>query len=187
MLSHSELKKGVKIILEGDPYEVLQAQPLKKAQRRVIVQTKVRNLVTGNVFSRNFHQGETFEEAELEKFKAKFLYSHRGRYFFCKEDMPSERFDLSEEQIGSQARFLKPNQVVEADVFEDKIINVSLPIKIQLKVTEAPPGIKGDRAQGGTKIVTLETGAKIACPLFIEKGNTIEVNTETGEYVRRIS
>jgi len=186
MLTHTDLKKGVKMILDGEPYEVLEARPLKKAQRRVVIQTKIRNLITGNVLNRNFHQGETFEEAELQKFNAKFLYSHRGRYFFCQENDPSKRFDLATEQIGPSARFLKPNQTVQTLVFEEKIINISLPIKIQLKVTEAPPGVKGDRAQGGTKIVTLETGAKIAVPLFIEEGDIIEVNTEKGEYVRRI-
>lgn len=186
MLDHTDLKKGEKIILEEEPYEVLEANPLKKAQRRVIIQTKVRNLTTGNVLSRNFHQGDTFEEAELIKFKAKFIYFNRGRYYFYKKEDPSKRFDLSEEQIGPQARFLKQEQVVEAIVFEGKIINVALPIKIQLKVAEAPPGVRGDRAQGGTKIVTLETGAKILTPLFIENGDIIEVNTESCKYVRRL-
>lgn len=91
-----------------------------------------------------------------------------------------------EEQIGNSSEFLKPNQIVLGLVFQGKVINIQLPIKIQLKVTEAPPGIKGDRAQGGTKIVTLETGAKINTPLFIETGDIVEVNTENGEYVRRI-
>lgn len=186
MLDHTDLKKGEKIILGKEPYEVLEASPLQKAQRRVIIQTKVRNLITGNVLSRNFHQGDTFEEAELIKFKAKFIYFNRDRYFFCNEDDSSKRFDLSAEQIGPQARFLKQDRVVEAIVFKEKIINISLPIKVQLKVKEAPPGIRGDRAQGGTKIVTLETGAKINAPLFIKESDTIEVNTETGEYVKRV-
>lgn len=186
MLTHTDLKKGVRIILNGEPYQVFEARPLQKAQRRVVIQTKIRNLITGNVFDRNFHQGDTFEEAELTKFRAKFLYSHRDRYLFCEEQNPSKRFDLSQEQIGPQSKFLKPNQAVEAILFNEKVINISPPIKIQLKVIEAPPGVKGDRAQGGTKIVTLETGAKIAAPLFIEEGNKIEVNAETGEYVKRI-
>lgn len=185
MLTHTDLKKGVKIILGNEPYEILEARPLKKAQRRPVIQAKIRNLVTGNVFDRNFHQGDTFEEAELSKFKAKFLYSHQERYFFCEENNPSKRFDLGSEKIGVQTKFLKPNQIIEAVLFNEKVINISLPIKIQLKITEAPPGIKGDRAQGGTKIVTLETGAKINAPLFIKAGDIVEINTETGEYVRR--
>jgi elongation factor P len=186
MLSHSDLKKGVKIILDGEPYEVLESRPMKKAQRRVVMQTKVRNLASGHVFDRNFHQGDVFEEAELLKLKAKFLYAHRDRYFFCEEQNPSQRFDLSSEQLAGTTKFLKPDQIVEAMLFNEKIINVSLPIKIQLKVTEAPPGIKGDRAQGGVKMVTLETGAQIAVPLFVKEGDLVEINTEKGEYVKRV-
>lgn len=186
MLSHSDLKKGVKIIFEDEPYEILEARPLKKAQRRVVIQTKIKNLIGGNVFERNFHQGDVFEEVEIEKFQAKFLYSHLDYYFFSKKDNPSFRFDLSKDKIGFGSQFLKLNQIVGALKFKEKIINISLPIKIQLKVIEAPPGVKGERAQPGTKIVTLETGAKISTPLFIKEGDLIEINTETGEYVRRI-
>ena len=186
MISYNELKKGVRIILEGQPYEVLDSKHLKKAQRRVVIQTRIRNLITGNVFERNFHQGDVFEEAEISKFEAKFLYSHRNRYFFCEKDNPKKRFDLDSEKIGKMANFLKPNQVVEAITFKDKIINISLPIKVKLKVIEAPPGIRGDRSQAGTKIITLETGAKIAVPLFVKEGDIIEINTENGQYVRRI-
>ena len=174
------------IILDKEPYEVLEARPLKKAQDQPVIQGKVKNLLNGNVVNQNFHQGDVFEKAELSKFKAKFLYSHRSRYFFCQENNPSKRFDLDSEQIGSRTKFLRTNLIVETLVFDEKIINISLPIKIQLKVIEAPPGIKGDRAQGGTKIVTLESGVKINAPLFIEEGNIIEVNTETGEYAKRI-
>ena len=186
MLTHTDLKKGVKIIVESQPYEILEARPLKMAQRRVVIQTKIRNLITGNVFSQNFHQGETFQTAEISKIEAKFLYSHRDRYFFSQKDDPSKRFDLTSEQTGTQAKFLKSNQIVEGIIFQGKVINISLPIKIQLKVIESPPGIKGGRAQPGTKQATLETGAKINVPLFIKEGGLIEINTETGEYVRRV-
>ncbi len=186
MFTHNEIKKGVRIILEGQPYEVLEARPLKKAQRRVVIQSKIRNLINGNVFSRNFHQGDIFEEAEIFKFKAKFLYSHRERFFFCREENPSERFYFTASQIGLGCKFLKPGQIVEGIIFDKKVINISLPIKVQLKVIEAPPGLKGERAQAGTKTVILETGAKINVPLFIEAGNLIEINTENGEYVKRI-
>lgn len=186
MLTYSDLKKGVQFILEGQPYEVLEANQMKKAQRRPVYQTKIRNLITGSVFERNFHQGDVFDEAELEKYNAKFLYSHRGKYFFTEERDPSKRFELSEDQIGPKAKFMKQNQIVEAVTFEGKIINITVPIKVELKITEAPPGIRGDRAQGGTKTAVLETGAEIQVPLFIEQGDVIEVNTDTNEYVRRV-
>ncbi|MBZ9569923.1 elongation factor P [Patescibacteria group bacterium] len=186
MLTYSDLKKGTKIILDGQPYEILEARPMKKARRQAILQTRIRDLISGSVFSRNFQPGDTFETAEVLKFKAKLLYSHKNRYFFSEKDNPAKRFDLGSEQIGEGVKFLKSNQIVEGLIFKGKIINISLPIKVQLKVIEAPPAIKGERAQPGTKQATLETGAKINVPIFIEEGNTIEINTETGEYVRRI-
>lgn len=186
MITYSDLKKGVRIILDGQPYEVLETNFMKKAQRRPIIQTKIKNLVTGNVFSRNFQQGDVFEEAELEKLKAKFIYEHRGRFFFCQEEDPSKRFELDPDKIGTQAKFLRQNQVVDILLFNEEIINISLPIKIELKITEAPPGVVGDRAQGGNKTVILETGAKIQAPLFIKVGDIVEINTETEEYVRRM-
>lgn len=186
MIPYSELKKGLKIVLDGASYEILEARALKKAQGRVIIQTRIKNLITGNVFSRNFHQGDVFEKAEISKFEARFLYSHRGRYFFCQKDIPAKRFNLAEEQIGPSAKFLKPDQTVEGITFERKIINIFLPIKVNLKVIEAPPGVKEGRTQPGTKTVTLESGAKVNVPLFVKEGDIIEINTETGEYVRRI-
>lgn len=186
MLTHTELKKGVKIILDKEPYEILESSPMKKAQRRVVIQARIKNIITGSVVYRNFHQSETVQEAELSRIEVKFLYTHREQYFFSEKENPSKRFSLNPEQIGSQAQFLKSNQIVEAVIFEDKVINISLPIKIQLKVTDSPPGTKGDRAQGGNKTATLETGAKISVPLFIENDDIVEINTETGEYVKRI-
>lgn len=186
MLSYFDLRKGVKFILEGEPYEALEFTQMKKAQREGIAQTKIRNLITGKIIERNFHQGETFKEAELEKIEVKFIYSHQGKFCFSEVKKPKNRFELTEEQIGPGAKFFKPNQILTGILFQGKIINVVLPIKVQLKVVEAPPGIKGDRAQSGTKLVTLETGAKINIPLFIETDDIIEVNTETGEYVRRV-
>jgi elongation factor P len=186
MLTTNDLKKGVQVIINGEPYEVIEARPLKMAQRRVVWQAKMRNLFTGNFLSQNLQQSDTFEEAEIKRFEAKFLYTHRDSYVFSEKDNPSKRFELEAEKIGESLKFLKSGQTVEGFIFEDKIINISLPIKVQLKIIEAPPGVKGERAQAGTKQVTLETGAKVNVPLFIEEGEIIEVNTETGEYVKRV-
>jgi len=172
--------------MNGDPYEIIEASSTVKARGSSVLQVRLRNLKTGSVISDTFHPSDSFEEAQITKMAAKFLYGHRGEYVFCEEGNPSNRFSLPEGKIGEKKNFFKPNQQVEALVFEDEVINVSLPIKINLKVTQAPPGIKGDRSQSGTKIVTLESGAKINAPLFIESGDVIEVNTESGEYVRRI-
>jgi len=186
MLSYFDLRKGVKFILEGQPYEVLEFQQIYKAQDMVVARTKIRNLITGKILEKTFHQSDTFEEAEIRKIEVKFLFSHREKFGFCETQNPAKRFELTEEQIGSGAKFLKPNQILTGIKFQEKIVNVVLPIKVQLKVIEAPPGVKGERAQVGTKPVTLETGATINVPLFVETGDVIEVNTETGEYVRRV-
>jgi elongation factor P len=186
MLSHTDLKKGVRFILNGEPCEVLDSSFVFKGRGSSVVQTKIKNLITGNTLSKTFHPGDQFEEAEIEKIRVKFLYSHRDKFFFCKEENPANRFDLPKEVIGDSVIFLKPNEIVEGMQFQDKIINISLPIKVYLKVKEAPPGVKGDRAQGGTKTVVLETGAEINAPLFIKTGDIIEVNTEKREYVRRV-
>ena len=186
MLTHTDLKKGVQFILDGQPWEVLEAQLLKMAQRRPVIQSKIKNLLDGRVQERNFQQGDVFEEADLQKKDIKFLYQSKGQYFFCEINDPSKRFSFTEAQIGSQAKYLRPNEIVTGIVFEDKIINFKVPIKVQLKVKESAPGVKGDRAQGGTKEAILESGAVIQVPLFIEAGDTIEVNTETETYVKRV-
>ena len=187
MLIHTDLKKGVKFILDGQAYEVLDYSLVFKGRGKSVVQAKIRNLITGSVISRSFHVGETFEEAEISILKIKFLYSSQGRYFFCEEISPSKRIALEQNQIGSGVLFLKQNQTVDGLVFKDKIINIDLPIKVQLKVVEAPPGLKADRSESGTKQVVLETGAKINTPLFVKEDDIVEVNTESGEYIRRVN
>ena len=185
-IPYSELKKGIKIILDNQPYEIIEASFLFKGRGHSVLQAKLKNLITGDLISKTFHPSDTFEEAEISKIDAKFLYAHRDRYFFSEKENPVNRFDLTTEQIGEPGKFLKPDQIVEGIIFRNKVINISLPIKINLKVIEAPPGVKGGRAEPGTKTVTLETGAKINVPLFIEEGDIIEINTQTGEYVRRV-
>ena len=187
MLTHTDLKKGTQFIYGDEPWEVLDSLHVKMAQRRPVVQTKIRNLINGSVQEKTFQQGDTFNEAELIKKNIKFLYSNRGEYWFCEEKDPSKRFFFTEDQLGRQAKFFKPNSLLEGIIFSEKIINVKAPIKVQMKVKEAPPGIKGDRAQGGTKEVILESGAVVQAPLFVEEGDIIEINTELGEYVKRVS
>lgn len=186
MLQYNEIRPGKIIVFEGTPHEVLSSHVFRKQQRKPVNAAKLKNLLTGKVFEYSFHQAEKAGEADLIKKEAKFLYSHRGEYWFCEVDKPSQRFQLPPESIGEKAKFLKPNNLVEIVYFGDKIIAVKLPIKVELKVTEAPPGIKGDTAAGGQKQIILETGAVINAPLFVNEGDTVRINTETGEYVERV-
>ena len=192
MLSYTDLKKGVIFVMDGQPYEVLDSGFLRMQQRKAVVQTKIRNLITGKVLDRNFQPSDEFEEAEIEKKTAIFIYKKSGRgpqaadeYWFNEKGNSANRFMLASDVLGKQGQFLKPNTEATTVVFGEKVISAKLPIKMDFKVTEAPPAIKGNTAQGGTKVVELEGGAKVSAPLFINAGDTIRINTETGEYVER--
>jgi elongation factor P len=197
-LSYTDLKKGVLFVLNNEPYEVLESGFLRMQQRKAVMQTKIRNLITGKILDRNWQASDEFEEAEVERQSAIFIYSRglpalpAGRqaagqeYWFHEEGNPKNRFSLTAEAIGERAQFLKPNTKIETLIFNGKVIKISLPIKMDFEVIEAPPAIRGNTAQGGTKLVTLEGGAKINAPLFVNTGDIVKVNTETGEYVERV-
>jgi len=185
-LDYNDLRIGTTFIYGGQPYEVLEFAFVRMQQRKAVAQVKMKNLINGKVISRNFHQSETFEEAEIMREPVKFLYHHKGQYWFSPPDNPKGRFFLTDEAVGTAGQFLKPEDQVTAIKFQDKIINVKAPIKVDLTVKDAPPGIRGDTAQGGNKTAELETGAKIQVPLFINSGDVVRINTETGEYVERV-
>lgn len=184
-LGVNELKPKMFFIYESQPYAVLETHHLKMQQRRPTVQVKMRNVINGKVLERNFAQSDVFEEADIERAKVKFLYNHKDQYWFSYESESSKRFLLTEELIGESAKFLKSNTVLDAIEYNGKITNIELPVKMEFKVTEAPPAIRGDTAQGGVKQVKIETGAYLNVPLFINSDDVIVVNTQTGEYVER--
>ena len=186
MLSYSELRPGTTFVLDGDPYRVLEYSFLRMQQRKPVAQTKIKNLRSGKVTSRTFHQNESFKPADIEKETATFLYGNRGEYWFRRGDDPKNRIALKEEKLEDIINYLLPNMSIMLDVFEGEIINIEIPIKMDLKVKEAPPGVKGDSATGGNKEVVRETGLKLNVPLFINAGDTIRVNTESGEYIERV-
>ncbi|MEO8638050.1 MAG: elongation factor P [Candidatus Taylorbacteria bacterium] len=186
MLEYNEVKERKYIIFEKEPYEVLTSHVFRKQQRKPVNATKLRNLLTGRIVEHSYHVSEKIEEADLSTKVIKYLYSNRGEFWFCEKEDPSKRFKLEEAMLGSQVKFLKPNSVVDALIFEEKIIGVKLPIKVELKVIEAADAVKGNTVQGGTKAVKLETGADIQVPMFVNQGDVIRVNTESGEYVERV-
>lgn len=185
-LAYTDLTKGVLFIMDGAPYEVIETHFLRMQQRKAVVQTRIRNLITGKLLDRNFQASDSFEEAEVSKQNAMFIYQAKGQYWFHEEGNPKARFFLEAELVGDQGQFLKPNTKVQTLVFNDKVIKVEIPVKMDFKVIEAPPSIKGNTAQGGTKSVTIEGGAKVNVPLFINEGEMIRINTQTGDYVERV-
>ena len=163
-LGVNELKPKTFFIYEGQPYVVLETHHLKMQQRRPTVQVRMKNLINAKLLERNFAQSDVFEEADVEKLKVKFLYNHREQYWFSQENDSSKRFELNQDILGDVTKFIKSNTVLEAVSFEGKIITVELPVKMEFKVVEAPPAIRGDTAQGGVKQVKIETGALLMPP-----------------------
>jgi elongation factor P len=185
MLEYNEVVERKYIIMDGAPYEVLSSHVFRKQQRKPVNATKLKNMITGKVTEYSFHQSEKIAEAEIEKKEVKYLYNNRGEYWFCDPKNPSNRFKIEESILGPQIRFIKVNSVVDALYFGEEIIGFRFPITVDLKVVEAPPGVRGDTVTGGSKTVKLETGASINVPLFIGEGELIKINTETGEYRER--
>jgi elongation factor P len=186
MLNYNEIKPGVAVIVEGEPYVCTWNNIMQKQQRRPVNQTKLRHLIKGNQIEYSFQQSDKLNEAEIEKKQAVFVFNdaRKNEWVFHDKDNKSQRFTLTDEMVGG-GQFLKPNMEVETLSFNGNIFAVKLPIKVQLKVKEAPPDVRGNTAQGGSKIVTLETGATLNVPMFIKEGETLVINTESGEYVER--
>ena len=186
MLEYSEILPGKVILVDGEPYAVLDAHVFRKQMRKPVNQTKLRHLITGKITELAFHQNEKANEADLSVKEVKFLYHNKGEYWFCSPQNPADRFALSEDVVGPAGQFIKINSIVEAQVFNEKIIAVRVPIKVELLVKDAPPAVRGNTAQGGSKQIELETGATINAPLFINEGDLVRINTETGQYVERV-
>ncbi len=192
MLEYNEITERKYIVFENEPYEVLSSHVFRKQQRKPVNATKLRHMLTGRIVEHSFHVSDKAAEADISKHSVKFLYVNKNEYWFCEEKDPSKRFTLPDSLVGSAGKYLKGNTVVEALIYDDnseegQIIGLKLPIKMDLKVTEAHPAVKGNTAQGGSKIVKLETGAEVQVPMFVKEGDVVRVNTDTGEYTDRVT
>lgn len=186
-VQYSDITQKKTVIMDGDPYIVLSSSISKKDRQKASNAVKMKNLRTGGVVDKTFHQSDVLDEAEIEKRDVKYLYHNRNEYWFCPPDNPGDRFKLDADTIGDMADFVTENSIVEAVVFNDTIMSVITPIKVELKVTEASEAVKGNTSSSATKEVTLETGYLIQVPQFINQGDVIAVNTELGLYSERIS
>lgn len=186
ILSYNEIVQKTVIDYNGEPYEVLSSHVFRMQQRKPVNQTKLRNLISGKVTEISFHQSETVPEADIEKMKAQYLYTNRGESWFAEEGNAKNRFSFPEASVADKVKWLRTNSTVEVLVFKDEPITVSIPVKVDLSVKEAPPAVRGDTATGGDKKVVLETGAVVSTPLFINEGDVLKINTDTGEYVERV-
>ena len=184
MFGIADIKTGKNILLNGMPFAVLYQEHSKTGRAGSVLRTRLKNLATGAVLEKTFQGSEQIEEAQITKSKAQFLYKENAAYCFM-DNESYEQFNLSTETLGANTEYLTEGTEVLFLNYNGSPINIELPVKMKLKVTEAPPGIKGNTVSTGGKMVTLETGKKISTPLFVEAGDEIIVNTEKGEYVSR--
>ncbi|OGZ08306.1 MAG: hypothetical protein A3D65_01065 [Candidatus Lloydbacteria bacterium RIFCSPHIGHO2_02_FULL_50_13] len=186
MLDYNEVTPHKFILRDGEPYEVLTHWVFRKQQRKPVNQTKLKNLISGKVVEITFHQNDKVEEADMGSRAIKYLYTNRGENWFCNPNNPSDRFTLEADTVGDSLRFVKTNSVINGVTFEDNIISIRPPVKVELKVTEAALAVRGNTSGNALKTVTLETGATVSVPMFINEGDVIRVNTETGDYAERV-
>jgi len=185
-LEYNEVRERRYIELDGEPYEVLASHVFRKQQRKPVNQTKLKNLITGKVLEHSFHQSDKVPEAEIGERPALYLYHHKDEYWFCDPRDKAKRFELPSELVAEALRFIKPNSEIRTLYFGERTIGVRTPIKVELKVKEAAPAVKGNTVQGGVKRVVLETGVELAVPMFVNEGDIVVVNSQTGEYVERV-
>jgi len=184
MLSLSEIKLGKVVKITDEPYVVIRTDHHKMGRGGAVLKTKLRNLITGNILERTFQGNEKVEEADTETKKTNFMYKDEEQAYFM-DNGTYEQFSFPLDQLGEKSKFLKDGTDVDTLYFNDKPVAIELPVKINLKVVSAPPGVKGNSAGNVNKQVELETGAKINAPMFVNEGDIIKVNTDTGEYVER--
>lgn len=182
--SITDLRRGRVVVHEGEPYLILTNSFMRTAQRKPVMRTKLRGLMSGKVISKTYIAGENFELVQIEKSNAQFMYKDNVFANFM-DNTTYDQFQLSLEMVGDAVQYLKDGEEAIITKYEGKPIGIELPAKVALKVTDTMPGVRGDTAQGGTKPATLETGLVVQVPLFINEGEMIRVNTDTGEYVER--
>ncbi len=185
MYDSSDLRKGLKIVIDGDPHIITDFQFSKPGKGQALYRCKLKNMITGYTIDRTYRSGEKFEPANLDEVRMQFLYKDNEGYHFM-DTKTYDQVTISVEQVGEATKFLKENMEVDVLFFQGNPIDIALPNFVELEVTESAPGERGNTATGATKPATLETGHEIQVPLFINEGDILKIDTRTGEYVERV-
>jgi elongation factor P len=185
MYTASDLRKGLRLKIDNEPYVIIEFNFVKPGKGQALYRTKLKNMLTGAQFERTFRSVDTFEPADLREKKMQYLYKEEDKYCFM-DNETYEQVYLTEDHVGDAKNFMTDNIEVEILLFEDKPIGLSLPNFVELVVTEAEPWAKGDTVSGTTKPVKVETGYTIQVPTFITEGEKIRIDTRTGEYLTRV-
>lgn len=185
MYSTADFRKGLKIEWDGTPYIIVDFQHVKPGKGGAFVRTKIKNLINGRVIDQTFRSGEKVDRPDLQEKEMQYLYAEGDRYCFM-DNESYEQIYLTAEQLGEGKDFLQDNLNLKVIYYKDQPITVELPTFVELTVAHTEPGFKGDTASGGTKPATLETGAVVQVPLFIDIGDRVKVDTRSGTYVERL-
>ena len=185
MYSSSDLKKGLKILIDGDPHVIVQYDFTKPGKGQALYKCKLRNMITGSLFDRTYRSGESFAPASLEERDMQYLYQDDSGHIFM-DKKSYEQIILTEETLGDDKYFLIDNMDVEILMYGERAIGISLPIFVNLRVTQSDPWVKGDTAAGNNKPATVETGYTLQVPSFVDEGTLIQIDTRTRNYVTRV-
>jgi len=184
LIPTTEFRKGLKLMIEGQPCVIIDFQHVKPGKGSAFVRTKWRNLLTGNVNERNFRSGDKFEKPDLEEKKMQYLYLDGDSFYFMDTSTYEQTF-VSAEALGNAKNFLMENIECSMLFFNGKVIGVDMPNTVEMTVTTCDPGIKGDTVSGATKSATMETGYVVMVPLFINEGDRLKIDTRSGDYLER--
>ena len=185
MISAGDFKNGVTLEIEGNIYQILEFQHVKPGKGAAFVRTKLKNIINGGAIEKTFRPTEKFPKAHIERKDMQYLYSDGELYHF----MDVETYDqiaLNEDAIGDSLKFVKENEMVKICSHKGNVFAVEPPLFVELEIIDTEPGFKGDTAQGATKPATVETGAVVYVPLFVEMGDVLKIDTRTGEYLSRV-
>ena len=186
MISTADFRNGLVLEMDTGLMEIVEFQHVKPGKGGAFVRTKFRNVLTGRTLERTFRSGERFEEARIEEQTWQYLYFDGDLYHFMHPDS-YEQLEVSKAVVGYHAQWMKENSNITLFFHNGKVIDVKVPFFVELVITRSDPGVQGDRSSGATKPATLETGATIQVPLFLEEGDVVKVDTRTGDYIERIS
>lgn len=185
MISAGDFKNGVTVEIDGNIYQILEFQHVKPGKGAAFVRTKLKNIISGGVVEKTFRPTEKFPKAHIDRKDMQYLYRDGDLFNF----MDVETYDqiaLNEDVVGDSLKFVKENEVVKICSHNGKVFSVEPPLFVELAITETEPGFKGDTAQGATKPATVETGAIVMVPLFVEQGDVLKIDTRSGEYLSRV-
>jgi len=185
-VEYSQVVSKKTVEMNGDPFLVISSEFSKKDRQKASNTVRMKNLRTGQMIEKTLHQSDVLQEAFITKREVKYLYANRGEFWFCEPNNPKERYNLPTDVVGDLNKYVKENTLVEAIEYDDAIMSINIPIKVTLKVKEAPEAVKGNTSSGATKEVMLETGWSVHVPMFINTGDIVSINTESGSYSERV-